>query len=181
LTGIILQLDAVDHYLDIGDTTKAQTVVQRSMQAARATLADSRQVIDDLRQSRQPITLREKLEEMVVHTNLKVLLRLDLPADLSNSESNLIEKLTGEAMTNIQKHANAEVVQIEIQHTPSELQLKIEDDGIGFDPKNLNHQDGHYGLLGMQERIKSVHGTFELQSQPKAGCRLMIQFPRIKE
>jgi NarL family two-component system sensor histidine kinase YdfH len=181
LTGIILQLDAADHYLEKGDIEKAQSVVQRSMQAARETLADSRLVIDDLRQFKQPITLQQKLEEISSIANLNVQLSLDLPGDLSSLESEIIEKVTGEALTNVQKHANASQVQIMIAHAAGEIQLQIADDGIGFNPINLDVQNGHYGLLGIQERIQAVQGTFEVQSQPTAGCKLRIHFPRIKD
>ena len=181
LTGIILQLDAVDHYLEKGDTEKAQAVIQRSMQAARATLGESRQVIDNLRQSSPPLTLREKLEVIVANSSVKTILSLDLPADLNNPESELIEKLIGEALTNVQKHARASQVELILQHNAAEIQLTIEDNGIGFDPSALNNQIGHYGLLGMQERVKAAQGSFELQTHPSAGCRLKIQFPRIKD
>jgi NarL family two-component system sensor histidine kinase YdfH len=55
------------------------------------------------------------------------------------------------------------------------LLVTIKDDGVGFDPSSI--PSGHYGLLGMQERVRLAHGSFEIQSARDEGTTLKIQIP----
>jgi two-component system, NarL family, sensor histidine kinase YdfH len=57
-----------------------------------------------------------------------------------------------------------------------ELEIDISDDGIGFDPHLI--ESGHYGLLGMRERVRLAGGRLEIHSEPGKGTRLVIRFPR---
>jgi signal transduction histidine kinase len=54
----------------------------------------------------------------------------------------------------------------------------VRDDGIGFDPKTLPRSDGHYGLLGMKERVERLRGKFTLESRLGGGTDLTVQVPR---
>ena len=178
LTGIILQLDAVDHYLDKGETERAQQVVQHAMKAARDTLGESRLVIDDLRHADHRQTLGEKLESMCRDPEMKIHLTCILPQVLSAKEEELIERLVGESLTNIRKHADAESAQVNISYDAENLYILISDDGKGFDPQGCLRKSGHYGLIGMQERLHAVSGEMTIESQPGQGCRINMQFPR---
>ena len=181
LSGIILQLDAADHYLEKGECERARQVVQHSMKAARDTLAESRLVIDDLRQANQQQTLGDKLERMCRDPQLNIHLACMLPADLTLREQDLIERLVGEGLTNVRKHAQAVNVQVTLQYDAEKITLQIADDGKGFDPQKSRKQSGHYGLMGMQERLQNMQGKLQIESRPGQGCRLTMQFPRNKE
>lgn len=181
LTGIILQLDAVDHYLEKGDIGKSQTVVQHAMKAARDTLAESRLVIDDLRQVDVEQTLAEKLEVLCHDSDLDIQLACFLPSSLQKSESELVERVISEGLANVRKHARASHVQVNIQHDAEKISMTIKDDGIGFDPQAITQQTGHYGLLGIQERLQGVNGKLDIQSQPGQGSLLTMEFPRRKD
>jgi two-component system sensor histidine kinase DegS len=56
-----------------------------------------------------------------------------------------------------------------------ELVIEITDDGTGFDPDLV--EAGHYGLLGMRERIRLAGGTLEIRSKAGSGTQLVIRFP----
>ena len=55
------------------------------------------------------------------------------------------------------------------------LEIEISDDGIGFDPETV--EAGHYGLLGMRERVRLAGGNLDVHSEPGKGTRIVIQFP----
>jgi signal transduction histidine kinase len=59
--------------------------------------------------------------------------------------------------------------------TPEQVQVSIEDDGHGFDPSNI--PDGHYGLVGINERIKLLGGQLTLCSAPGEGTKLDVAIP----
>ncbi len=56
-----------------------------------------------------------------------------------------------------------------------ELTIEICDDGVGFDPETI--QAGHYGLLGVRERVRLAGGSFNMRSEPGKGTQIVIRFP----
>jgi signal transduction histidine kinase len=81
-----------------------------------------------------------------------------------------------EALNNIERHASARHVQIEVKWSQSELLVLIQDDGVGFDPE-LIQSDRHYGLKIMQERMEALDGTVYVNSSVGKGARLTIILP----
>jgi signal transduction histidine kinase len=85
-----------------------------------------------------------------------------------------------EALTNAAKHAGANRVSVTLRYDAEKVRLSVEDDGQGFDhlaalptpggPKGI-------GLLGMQERLESLGGRLEIDSQPGAGACLAAEIP----
>jgi signal transduction histidine kinase len=57
------------------------------------------------------------------------------------------------------------------------MQLRISDDGRGFDPAGVVETAGHYGLRGMRERAEQVRGTVMIHSSPGAGTRVEAVVP----
>ncbi len=85
--------------------------------------------------------------------------------------------MIGEGLTNIARHAQARQVWITASRTHELLHLELRDDGIGLDPAAVAGQPGHYGLLGLRERARLLHGNLEIQSAPGAGTRVCFAFP----
>ncbi len=88
-------------------------------------------------------------------------------------------RVTQEALTNIVKHANAKNISIELTQVKRSLQLKIRDDGVGFDleEKRPSVERRGSGLIGMRERISALHGTFNINSTPNKGTQISIRLP----
>ena len=80
-------------------------------------------------------------------------------------------------MTNIARHAHARNVKLRIAglQAGQELEIEICDDGIGFDPEGV--EAGHYGLLGMRERVRLAGGSLEVKSASGEGTCILIHFP----
>jgi signal transduction histidine kinase len=55
------------------------------------------------------------------------------------------------------------------------LEIEISDDGMGFDPEAI--QTGHYGLLGMRERVRLAGGSWSVASEVGKGTSIVIRFP----
>ncbi len=81
-----------------------------------------------------------------------------------------------ECLTNINRHAKASSVKINlsIRPQPDRLILSVSDDGQGCLPENVS---SGFGLLGMKERIKSLEGDFKIQSQPGKGMKINAEIP----
>jgi two-component system sensor histidine kinase UhpB len=89
-------------------------------------------------------------------------------------------RLLQEALTNIARHANATQVRVAFQQDAEALTLTVEDNGDGFDyDATLAAQDRSkgIGILGMEERLKTVGGRLEIHSAPGKGTRLVAYVP----
>lgn len=92
-----------------------------------------------------------------------------------------IFRIVQEGLNNVWRHAHASRVQINLQHTsPRTLMISIADDGLGF-TRDLDLEalssDGHYGLVGISERVAILGGRLRLQRQPGGGALLQVEIP----
>lgn len=178
LAGLILQLEAADAHLANQRTERARAIVQQAMEKARATLADARQAIDDLRHP-EPHDLqeatRQEVERFTNATGIPCKLEIRLAGEVSDLVSKTALRSVSECLTNIARHALARTAGLRLVTGEGQLTVEVSDDGIGFDPAAV--QAGHYGLLGMHERIRLAGGSFEVRSEPGQGTHIQIRFP----
>lgn len=92
-----------------------------------------------------------------------------------------IFRIVQEGLSNVRKHARASAVKISLKHTsPRALMISIADNGRGmpssFDLSALS-ANGHYGLLGIGERVALLGGRLRLQNQPGGGLLLQVEIP----
>ncbi len=83
-------------------------------------------------------------------------------------------RLCQEALNNIVKHAKASRVEIDLKLNGAIIELRICDDGLGFDPQQTI--SGHYGLSMMRERAAAVGLALTITSQPRQGTELTISW-----
>jgi two-component system CheB/CheR fusion protein len=89
-------------------------------------------------------------------------------------------RVTQEALTNVTRHAAAKRVSLLLERRPDQVSLIIEDDGCGFDAEAVMRASAtqkKLGLLGMQERIKLVGGTWKMESTIGAGATVFVRLP----
>jgi signal transduction histidine kinase len=98
------------------------------------------------------------------------------PAPLAPPAARQVFLACREALNNIEKHASATEVVIELDWRPGLLELVVADDGQGFDPA-LAPAGTHYGLQFMRERMALVQGSVTLDSAPGRGTRLVLRLP----
>lgn len=82
-----------------------------------------------------------------------------------------------EALHNIEKHAFAHNVLVQILWLEAELIVKITDDGVGFNPLTVQ-TDGHYGLWIMQNRAQEIGGTLKIMPAEVHGTEVTLWVPR---
>jgi len=88
-----------------------------------------------------------------------------------------IFRVVQEALTNIKRHSKATEAIVTLEFATECLKITIEDNGQGFDPPRRFHRlatKGKLGLIGMQERIDFLHGTFQIRSRLGGGTVLLI-------
>lgn len=97
---------------------------------------------------------------------------------LSEDVQTVLYRIAQEAITNAIKHAQANEINLLLVAHEHEISLEIIDDGTGFDVNQHVSFNGHsLGLLNMNERVKSLHGTFQIKSTVGSGTRVTATFP----
>jgi signal transduction histidine kinase len=84
-------------------------------------------------------------------------------------------RIAQEALTNVARHARATRAQLEVRAGGGWMEIRIEDDGVGFDPESALSENR--GLSGMRERAQLVGGTFQIESERGKGTMIQIQLP----
>jgi len=78
-----------------------------------------------------------------------------------------------EALNNVARHAQASAAQVRVQRSDRGIDLMVQDDGTGFDAERVRG----LGLLGMEERVRHLGGSFTIDSQPGRGTVVRINLP----
>jgi len=186
LAGLIMQLEAINAHLNKGNIKRGQEIVQQAMERVRGALADARSVIDNLRsQSDLNVDFTENIRDEVYRFTSATGISCELDINPMTSLPALITEhgqyIISECLTNIARHAQANHVWVKIEKRINDiLYIEIKDDGSGFDSEIIGKQAGHYGLIGMKERIRILRGTININSKMQEGTHIQIEIPMSK-
>jgi len=188
LAAITLQMETADTLFEssaeapeFSSISEIWAIVRTALELSRSGLQEARSAVLDLRAA--PLegrtlaeAIRVLLDEFQERTGLDAQYHLvgehqPLPLRLEVG----IYRIAQEALANIEQHAQAGQVTIELVMTPGSLNLTVKDDGRGFQPEAI--PQGHYGLIGMNERVHLMGGKLDLLSSPEAGTFLRISIP----
>jgi signal transduction histidine kinase len=101
-----------------------------------------------------------------------------LQDDLPETVKTCVYRVVQEALNNIQKHAAARRVAIDVKAGQAALVVSVADDGRGCDLSGrAADRSGRLGILGMRERATALGGTLAFNSSPGAGTRLVLTIP----
>jgi len=164
------------------NSQRAQQILHSAMSQSRSTLAEARKVIDDLRSGEQSSEsfakeVQREAEQLQAISGIPCEVVVNITRPLPAEVQSHLRKIISEGMYNIAKHSQAKQAWMRLTENTSHLVLEIEDDGSGFVPGTGLEGDGHYGLLGIQERVALLGGEFSLDSQPNQGTCLLVQIP----
>jgi signal transduction histidine kinase len=146
----------------------------------RGALAEMRSLLVELRPSALTDTdlgdlLRLLGNAFTGRTNVPVVVTVTGAGTLPAETQVVLYRICQEALNNIAKHAKATSVEIDVRHEPGALELRIRDDGRGFDSSEQT-PPGHYGLSMMRERAETVGAMLTITSQSGHGTELVIRW-----
>ena len=93
---------------------------------------------------------------------------------LPESHRTCVYRVVQEALTNCVRHADAHQVAIVVKTTDDELHLSVTDDGVGLNPA---HRGRGLGLIGIEERVKELHGTAVISPDGARGIIVAVRLP----
>ena len=147
--------------------------------AARRALDESRGVIAALvRPTDEPLehALARVADEAAGRWSSTVESRGPAGVELPAPAREALLRIVGEAVTNAARHGRAQHIGVVLTERP-ELQVRIADDGVGFDPASLDELSGRHGISGMRERAEQLGGQLRVRSQPGEGTEIVVVLP----
>jgi signal transduction histidine kinase len=126
--------------------------------------------------------VRALVQRMAKHSHLEI--ACDVSGEVDRVPADAViacYRLVQEALNNVVRHANAQRAEVTLHRREDRLTVTVTDDGRGirYDPSAPEAmRDGHYGLIGMQERIRAIGGTFKYGPPPdRRGTQIHAEFP----
>ncbi len=180
--GVSTLLEAAARFLRT-DAAEAAHLLAHARSQVKETLEEARQAVWDLRHSagnRSPIAdlfdLARKLGKeygVIVETEI---VGARVPPDLLAERALLL--VGREALRNSVSHGNPARISVRIAFEPQCLKMEVRDDGVGFDASAARLEvQGHFGILGMRERVEQAGGAFTVSSQPGKGTVVAVSVP----
>lgn len=109
------------------------------------------------------------------------------PPDLTQRQRTVLYQGARELLSNVYKHAGAELAEVRLHMDPGLVRLQVDDDGCGFDLADLavNSSDGAgeerelggFGLFNLRERLGQLGGHLDVGASPRSGARVTIRLP----
>jgi signal transduction histidine kinase len=122
-------------------------------------------------------TIRDRVTLMRTMTGIEADIELHLPDDQAYEVKSIIFRQVSEALNNVEKHAAATRVHIEVMERDGGLHGEVVDDGRGFVVSERDHLPGHLGLLALRERALLAGGWCEVTSEPGKGTKVEFWVP----
>ena len=182
LVSIKYQFELVGHRLaHPGDLPV--TAIDKEIAALSKAIGEVRRISHDLRPALLddlglPAALEHIGNELAQRSGLDVRVSKQVHEErLPELQAVSLFRVAQEALRNVERHANARHIDIRLDDAGDRLELRITDDGIGFDVKNVEQsRDRGIGLTNMRERVERNGGTFQLISHP-GHTALTASFP----
>jgi ligand-binding sensor domain-containing protein/two-component sensor histidine kinase len=173
LEAIATQREDVFEDDDLLDVARAQL---------QATISEARQAVWDLRRNEEeeinlPHSLAALAEQATNAFGIPVVCeRIDPISGISGSTGHELLMVAREAIANAGSHGNPDSIRISASLDGNDLTLSVIDDGSGFVQKTPSSEmDGHYGLVGMRERMHRIGGTLVIDSESGSGTRVVMK------
>jgi len=104
------------------------------------------------------------------------------PSSLTPEVETTLLRAAQEALSNVRKYARASQIMMTLSYMDDLVTLDVYDDGVGFDPAQVqkrpgDHSKGGFGLRGMRERVEQLGGALLVESEPEEGTTLMVELP----
>jgi ligand-binding sensor domain-containing protein len=161
----------------------ANELMDRARQEVRTTVDEARAAVWNLRQNASEWSdLSSELSRLgsrvAIETGIPVRVTVSgTPVAVAEDAGRSMVMLIREALQNAVRHAAPTELTVTVGFSQQELRIEVHDDGRGFESDAAGNTEGHYGLLGMRERVSKLGGALDLESSPGHGTRVRLSVP----
>ncbi len=186
--GVLQQLGATAIRLELAqsrveqhDYQTASGIIADGAKEIRSCARELRALLMELRpQVLDDNGLNAALNELGRHVDgVNVTVESDVPDDLGNEFAITIFRIVQEALTNIEKHAQASSAAVKVALESGAIRIHVTDDGVGYEGAvtGPSAEGSHLGLLGMRERAQMFGGTFSISGASGGGTEIDALLP----
>lgn len=161
-----------------------QELLEHARDQVRTTIDESRRAVWNLRRETAApggvgLRLSELAREMAGRAGVPIGFESSgMPVVVDQEAEHHLLLVAREALSNAMRHGHPHRARIELGFERRRLRVVIADDGCGFDPAvATDPSSGHYGVVGMRERVEYLGGAFAVDSSPGHGTRVEIVIP----
>lgn len=182
LSHLIHKLELASLYID-RDTTQAKLEIASISKNINSIIDEIRNIVYDLR----PVifddlglkqAIEKNLDRVKEHSGMVILSDID-EVELEDEFVKVsIFRIIQESAFNAIKHSKGKKVKIYLKEKSDCIELSIEDDGIGFDLEKAKIKENHFGLIVLEERVKSICGNMDIHSFPGKGTEIHVIVPK---
>ncbi|MHC4739471.1 MAG: sensor histidine kinase [Planctomycetota bacterium] len=179
-----IKLDSLGEFVTSKDSGK---VLKEVCDSLRQTIQDTRSLTFDLScpilyELGFEMAVSEWLTEQIEKKNgIATKFRDDgKNKPLDNDISVLLFRTVRELLINVIKHAKAKHVTVSTRKVDNEIEVSVEDDGVGFKPPevlSIPARIGRFGLFSIRERLEYLGGRIEIESGAGEGCKITVAAP----
>ena len=184
LSGVSLEIDTAGRLAE-NDPKAMREHIDRAARTLKSSRDELRNCLWDLRnraleEASMNEAIRQTLAPHVVGT--EVAIRFNVPRTrISDNTTHAILRIVRELAINAIRHGHATKIWIAGGIDNDTIRFSVRDNGSGFNPDAApGFADGHYGLVGISERVESLEGEFSLDSAPGKGARATITMKALK-
>jgi two-component system sensor histidine kinase DegS len=182
MANIVFRAEVCERLIDT-DVERAKDELRELRDHIRGTLGEIRKIIFDLRPMALDDlglgpTIRGVLDN--IRSQQGIFTEMLVTGKERRVESYIeigLFRVVQEALNNVVKHAGASTIRVRIEFAPAGVTIVVEDDGKGFDDSVEEIPCGHFGLMGMRERLQLLGGKLVIKSTPGQGTRVLITAP----
>lgn len=181
LVSIKFQFELASLELAAGNDQGLDTL-QKGTERLAGAIGEVRRISHDLHPSLlDTLGLPAAIGQLVAEFEQRSGLLIDYKNDLGDTLLNdgmavALFRILQEALTNIERHAQANTVAISLDGRAQRVRLRVRDDGVGFSPRHFDTLTGGIGLRNIRQRVEHFGGRFALTSQP-GQTELMVTLP----
>lgn len=184
LTVAAVQLEGAQRLI-IDEPERASHMVATVREQVREALQELRSTVATLRTPLEadlslPTALSRLVSEFDKATDLRV--HADLPEEgtlqVTGPHQHALYRAAQEGLTNVQRHANAQDVWLQLRRHNGYVTLQVSDNGVGISD---NMQEAGFGLRGLRERAAQLNGELRVEPRAEGGTQLTLSIPHPSE
>ena len=186
LVGLAYRLDLCEGLQAAGSAPQVRAQLKEIKELLKTAIEEARNVIFNLRPlSFEKGGLIQAIKNYLAAYERQYHIKTELKASVEEKQIQpklkvFLFRIIQEALSNVHRHSKAKKVWVSLQGDHAVFKTTIQDDGIGFDPRQVTRDPAKlasFGLKGIQERCRLLGGTAVIESHPGRGTRIMLELP----
>ncbi|MGE5405623.1 MAG: sensor histidine kinase, partial [Candidatus Saccharibacteria bacterium] len=186
IANLAFRMEIHKKHLEMKSPQELLAEVDAIAESVRSTTRDVRTIIYNLKPAYLDDGFFQAIQGLIDNFKNNSSLQVDFSCSGDDSRvqdyiMSTLYRILQESLNNINKHAEADQVQIAASIDDSSIILSVRDNGKGFDKEKVQREkprlSGGYGLIGINERVELVKGTIDVESEPGNGTLITVRIP----